>query len=113
MPVEVQAALIAGARGTPHAPTALGRALVLVEPAPRAVLLRTGEGVVEALSTDRALGADGLGLALANVALRLTLAVGTEEQHKVLSPARGVILPTPAGARAGDLPTYLRHEKPP
>ena len=36
-----------------------------------------------------------------------------EEQHKVLSPARGIILPTPTGARAGELPTYLRHEKPP
>ncbi len=39
--------------------------------------------------------------------------VRAEEQHEVLSPARGIIPPTPAGARAGELPTYPRHEKPP
>ena len=43
--------------------------------------------------------------------LGLTLAVRAEEEHEVLTPARGIILPTPAGARAGELPTYLRHEK--
>jgi hypothetical protein len=100
----------ARARSAAHAAPALGSTLVLVEAAPRAVLLRPRKGVVKAFDADGALGADGLGLALAHVALGLTLAVGPEEKHKVLSPARGVILPSPTGAGAGDLPTYLRHE---
>jgi hypothetical protein len=100
----------ARAGGAAHTTPALRSALVLVEASPRAVLFRPGKGVIETFGAYGALGADGLGLALANVALRLTLAVRTEEEHKVLSPARGIILPTPTRAGAGDLPTYLRHE---
>src|SRR5690606_8157180 len=78
---------------------------------PRAVRLRSGQRVVKALRADGTAGADRLGLPLTYVTLGLPLPVGAEEEHEVLTPARGIILPTPAGARAGELPTYLRHEK--
>ncbi|GAA3990106.1 hypothetical protein GCM10022630_39170 [Thermobifida alba] len=56
------------------------------------------------------MSADLLGLALADLPFRLAFAVRAEEEHKVLAPARGGILPPPAraGAQRG-LPTYLRH----
>src|SRR5690606_33281122 len=88
----------------------LGGSLVLVQAAPGAVLLGTGQRVVEAFDAHGTLGADRLGLAFANFPLRLTLTVGAEKEYEVLTPARGIILPAPAGPRAGDLPTYLRHE---
>src|SRR5690606_12468714 len=96
--------------GAAHSAPALGRALVLVEAAPGAVLLGTRDRVVETFGAHRALGADLLGLALADLPLRLALAVRAEVEHEVLAPAAGGILPPPAraGAQRG-LPTYLRH----
>src|SRR5690606_28170350 len=94
----------AGAGGAAHATATLGGALVLVEATPRAVLLGPGQCVVKALRADGTAGADRLGLPLTYVTLGLPLPVGAEEEHEVLTPARGIILPTPAGARAGELP---------
>src|ERR1700728_3027999 len=93
-----------------HPATALGRALVLVQAAPGAVLLRTGHGVVKAFEPYRAARADGLGLALPDVPLWLPLAVWAEEEHQILATTRGSVLPPPV--RTGQqrrLPTHLRH----
>src|SRR3984885_5883854 len=78
-----------------HPATALGGALVLVQAAPGAVLLRTGHGVVEAFKPYRAARADGLGLALPDVPLWLPLAVWAEEEHQILATTRGSVLPPP------------------
>src|SRR5215471_6989375 len=100
-----------GRVGPAHAAPALRGALVLVEPAPGAVLLGPGDRVGQALRADRACGADRLGLALADLALGLALAVGAEEENDVLATARGSILPAPVRpGRQCHLSTYLRHE---
>src|SRR5581483_3948439 len=99
-----------GRVGPAHPAAALGRALFLVQPAPDAVLLRPGQGVVEALGADRALGANALGLALPDLPLRLALTVGAEKEDKILFTARGVILPAPIGpGKHSRLPTHLGH----
>jgi putative phosphoribosyl transferase len=99
-----------GRVGAAHPATALGGALVLVQATPGAVLLRTGNGVVQALHPDRAARADLLGLALPDVPLRLPLAVWTEEKHQILATTRGNVLPPPVRAgKHGRLPTHLRH----
>src|SRR3984957_13335519 len=99
-----------GRVGATHPTTALGRALVLVQATPGAVLLGTGNGVVEALHPDRAARADLLGLALPDVPLWLPLAVWAEEKHQILATTRGSVLPTPVRAgKHGRLPTHLRH----
>jgi hypothetical protein len=83
--------------------------LVFVQAAPRAVLLRPGDGVVKAFSSHGAAHADRLGLALADLPLRLTFTVRAEEQDEVLPPALGSVLPAPAGTGEVCLPTYLSH----
>src|ERR1700733_2452522 len=99
-----------GGVGAAHAPTALRRALVLVEPAPGAVLLRAGYRVVQALQANRAGLAHGLRLALPDLALRLALAIRAEEEQQILTTARRSILPPPVRAgKHSRLPTYLRH----
>src|ERR1700760_4760938 len=99
-----------GGVGPAHPAAALSRALFLVQAAPDSVLLRPGQRVVEALGADRALGTDGLGLALPDLPLWLALSVGAEEEDKILFTARGVILPAPIGpGKHGRLPTHLRH----
>src|SRR5580704_11979377 len=100
-----------GRVGAAHAAAALGGPLVLVEAAPGAVLLRPAERVVQALGPDRAGGADRLGLALADVPLRLALAVRAEEEHDITAAARRVILPAPVRPlHQGGLTRYLRHD---
>jgi hypothetical protein len=102
--------LPSGGVGPAHTAAALGRTLIFVQPAPRAVLLRTRHRIVQTFKPHRASSADTLGLALPDVPLRLTLAVRTEEEQQVLATARGSILPTPVRAgKHGRLPTYLRH----
>jgi putative phosphoribosyl transferase len=99
-----------GRVGTAHPATALRGALLLVQAAPGAVLLGTGNGVVEALDPDRAARANGLGLALPDLPFGLPLAVRAEEKHQILAATRGSVLPAPI--RAGKhrrLPAYLRH----
>src|ERR1700721_2588225 len=99
-----------GRVGATHPATALGRALVLVQATPGAVLLRTGHGVVEAFEPYRAACADGLGLALPDVPLWLPLAVWAEEEHQILATTRGSVLPPPVRTgKHGRLPTHLRH----
>src|SRR6204780_144155 len=99
-----------GRVGATHPATALGGALVLVQAAPGAVLLGTGHGVVKALKPYRAARADGLGLALPDVPLRLPLAVWAEEEHQILATTRGSVLPPPIRAgKHGRLPTHLGH----
>jgi hypothetical protein len=93
-----------------HPTAALGGALVFVEAAPRAILLGPGDSVVKAIRTYRAAHADLLGLTLTNLALWLTLAVRAEEEHEVFPPARGGVLPAPAGPGEVCLPTYLSHK---
>ena len=84
--------------------------VLLVQPAPDAVLLRPGQRVIEALNADRALGAHRLGLPLPDVALRLALTVRPEEKDKILLAARSSILPAPVGpGKHSRLPTHLRH----
>src|SRR6204780_4943072 len=93
-----------------HPATALGGALVLVQATPGAVLLRTGNGVVQAVQTHRAARADLLGLALPDVPLWLPLAVWAEEEHQILATTRGSVLPPPVRAgKHGRLPTHLGH----
>src|SRR6185437_4389847 len=100
-----------GRVGPAHPAAPLRSALVLVEPAPGTVLLGPGDRVRQALPADRARGADGLGLALTDVPLRLALAVGAEEENDILATARGSILPAPVRpGRQCHLPTHLRHE---
>src|SRR6266498_3012831 len=78
--------------------------LVLVQPAPDPVRLADPKGVVEAGFTDRAPGADGLGLDLAGSLLLALLEVaGREEQGRILAPARSVELPAPGPAGAHPL----------
>jgi DNA helicase HerA-like ATPase len=99
-----------GRVGPAHPATALGRPLLLVQAAPGAVLLRAGQRVVQALHPDRAVSADGLGLALADVALRLALAVGPEEQAQILVTARAFVLPAPVGpGKRSRRPPYVGH----
>src|SRR3954453_14777611 len=99
-----------GGVGAAHAAAALGRALILVEAAPRAVLLGGGHPVVQAFAPNGASGADPLGLTLPYLALRLAFAVRAEEEQQVLALARGSILPPPVRAgKHSRLPTYLRH----
>jgi putative phosphoribosyl transferase len=96
--------------GAAHPATALRRALVLVQAAPSAVLLGTGDGVVETLKPNRAARADGLGLALPYLPLWLPLAVWAEEEHQILATTRGSVLPPPVGAgKHRRLPAHLRH----
>src|SRR4029450_12507334 len=60
---------------------------------------------------DGARGTDGLGLALADLALGLAFAVRAEEEDDFLAAARGSILPAPVRpGRQCHLPAYLRHE---
>src|SRR6202451_261467 len=93
-----------------HPATALGRALVLVQTTPGAVLLRTGHGVVKAFEPYRAARADGLGLALPDVPLWLPLALWAGAQHQILATTRGSVLPPPVRTgKHGRLPTHLRH----
>jgi hypothetical protein len=99
-----------GGVGAAHPATALGRALVLVQAAPGAVLLWAGNGVVQAIQADGAASANGLGLAFPDLSLRLTLTVRAEEDHKILATTRGSILPPPVWAgEHSRLPAYLRH----
>src|ERR1700728_4507871 len=99
-----------GRVGATHPATALGRALVLVQATPGAVLLGTGHGVVQALKPYWAARADGLSLALPDVPLWLPLAVWAEEEHQILATTRGSVLPPPVRAgKHGRLPTHLRH----
>src|SRR6266702_5682989 len=99
-----------GRVGPAHPAPPLGRALVLVQPAPGAILLRPRHGVAEALGADRAGRADNLGLALPNLPLWLALAIRAEEEHDFLTAARRVILPAPVRpGHHGGLTTYLRH----
>jgi hypothetical protein len=98
-----------GVRAT-HATATLRGALVFVEAAPRAVLLGPGDSVVKAICTYRAAHADLLCLTLTNLALGLAFAVRAEEEHEVFPPARGGVLPAPAGPGEVCLPTYLSHE---
>src|SRR5215831_19029996 len=92
-----------------HPAAALRGALVLVEPAPRTVLLGPGDRVGQALAADGTRGADGL--ALADLPLGLALAVRAEEEKDLLAAARGSILPAPVRpGRQCHLPTHLRHE---
>src|SRR5215469_443346 len=94
-----------------HAPAALGGPLVFVQTAPGAVLLRPADRVGEALRPDRAGRADRLGLALAELALRLALPVGAKEEHNLTATARSLVLPAPVRSRhQGSLAAYLRHE---
>src|SRR5215467_7037574 len=96
--------------GASHPATALGGALILVQAAPRAVLLGAGNGVVEALNADRAIRADGLGLTLPDVPLWLSLAIWAEENHQILATTRGSVLPPPVWAgKHRRLPAHLRH----
>src|SRR6185437_6696405 len=82
----------------------------LVQATPGPVLLRTGNGVIEALDPDRAARADLLGLALPDVPLWLPLAVWAEEEHQILATTRGRVLPPPVRAgKHGRLPTHLGH----
>src|SRR5260370_36092797 len=99
-----------GRVGPAHPATPLGRSLVLIEPAPGAVLLGAAHGIVQALRADRACRAHGLSLPLADVTLGLSLAIGTEEEHDVLTAARSVVLPAPVRPWYQDgLTAYLRH----
>jgi hypothetical protein len=99
-----------GRVGPAHPATALGRPLFLVQATPGAVLLRAGQRVVQALHPDRAVSADGLGLALADVALRLALAIGPEEQAQILVTARAFVLPAPVGpGKRSRGPPYVGH----
>jgi putative phosphoribosyl transferase len=99
-----------GRVGAAHAAAPLSGPLVLVQPAPRAVLLRPGDGVVQAFQAYRASGADLLGLALPDLPLRLALAIRAEKDQQVLTAARSSILPTPVRpGEHGRLPTNLRH----
>jgi hypothetical protein len=93
-----------------HSTATLGGSLVFVQAAPRAILLGPGDSVVKAIRSYRAAHADLLGLTLTNLALWLTLTVRTEEEHEVFPPARGGVLPAPAGPGEVCLPTYLSHE---
>src|ERR1700740_2965269 len=70
-----------------HPAAPLRGTLVLVEPAPGAVLLRAAHGIVQTLDADRTSRAYRLGLALAHVTLGLSLAIGSEEEHDFLAPA--------------------------
>src|SRR5215813_581011 len=100
-----------GRVGPAHPAAALRSPLLLVEPTPGAILLGPRDRVGQALLADGARGADGLGLALADLALGLALAVGSEEENDLLAAARGSILPAPVRpGRQCHLPTYLRHE---
>src|SRR5215510_2273740 len=100
-----------GRVGPAHPAAALRSPLLLVEPTPGAVLLGPGDRVGQALLANGARGADGLGLALADLALGLALAVGSEEENDILAAARGSILPAPVRpGRQCHLPTHLRHE---
>src|ERR1700689_4882353 len=78
-----------------HPAPALGRPLVLIQPAPGPVLLRAAHGVTKALGPDRASCANGLRLALTNVALGLPLTIGAEKEDDVLAAARSLVLPAP------------------
>src|SRR6202042_3940989 len=99
-----------GRVGAAHPAAALGGALVLVQATPGAVLLRTGNGVVQAVQTHRAACADLLGLALPDVPLWLPLAVWAEEEHQILATTRGSVLPPQVRTgKHGRLPTHLRH----
>ena len=99
-----------GGVGPAHPAPALSRTLFLVQATPDAVLLRPGQRVVQAFDPDRAIGAHGLGLALPDLALRLALTVGAEEEDKILLAARSSILPAPVGpGKHSRLPTHLRH----
>src|SRR5246127_2755442 len=91
-------AVVLGRVGAAHPAAALGRALVLVQAAPGPVLLRAGNGVIQALDPDRAARADLLGLALPDVPLWLPLAVRAEEKHQILATTRGSVLLPPVRA---------------
>ena len=105
-----QSARRSGGVGAAHAAAALSRALVLVQPTPRAVLLRPRHGVVQAFKPYRASSANLLRLALPDVPLRLALTIRTEKEQQVFATARCSILPTPVRAgKHSRLPTYLRH----
>src|SRR5271169_3869676 len=100
-----------GRVGPAHPPTALRRALVLVQAAPGAVLLWPADRVGEALRPHRAGVANGLGLALPDLSLRLPLPVWPEEEHNVATPAASLILPAPVRPwHQRGLTAYLRHE---
>jgi putative phosphoribosyl transferase len=103
------AAMLGGVRAA-HPATALRGALVLVQAAPGTVLLRAGDGVVEALDPDRAASANGLCLTLPDLPLWLPLAVWAEEEHQILATTRGNVLPPPVWAgKHRRLPAHLRH----
>lgn len=68
---------------------------VLAEPTPDAVRLTDGKSVVEARFTHRAIGADGLGAVCADGAGGSTLALGMEEDCRILASAGAVHLPVP------------------
>src|ERR1700722_19786419 len=103
-------ALGSGGVGASHATATLSRALVFVQAAPGAVLLRPGHGVVQAFKPYRASSANLLGLALPDVPRRLAPTTRTEKEQQVRATARYSILPTPVRAgKHSRLPTYLRH----
>src|SRR5450631_2538392 len=100
-----------GRVGAAHPAAALRGPLVLVQPAPGAVLFRPAQRVAQTLRPHRAGGADGLSLTLADFPFWLTLAVRTKKQHDITTAARGVILPAPVRPlHQGGLTTYLRHD---
>src|SRR5260370_33399922 len=80
-----------GRVGPAHPATPLGRSLVLIEPAPGAVLLGAAHGIVQALGADRACRAHGLSLPLPEVTLGLSLAIGTQQEHYALTRARRLV----------------------
>src|SRR5215472_15317125 len=93
-----------------HPAAPLSRTLVLVEPTPGAVLLGAAHRIVQTLGADRTRRAYRLGPVLADVTLWLSLAIGSKEEHNVLTPARSVVLPAPIRPRHQDgLTAYLRH----
>src|SRR5256885_13790167 len=106
-PLPAGASSSSGGVGPAHAAPALRGALVLVQTAPRAVLLGPGDGVVKAVGPHGAAHADLLGLTLTDLTLGLALTVRAEEEHEVFPPARSSVLPTPARAGKVGLPTYL------
>ena len=99
-------------RGSAGASVEHQLALDLVEATPDPVRLTDPDGVVEAVPTDVALPADGLGPELARGLLLLALGMGRREEHRCLrSPARCLQLPRLLYPGASN-PPIARHRSP-